>query len=458
MGTANIGTGRVQRRDWTQGSILNNLVILYWPMLVSSLLNTLGPTIDMIWIGRLGATSIAGVGVSAIVIMVVNSLAMGIFTGTGAMVARFVGARDETKANLVAQQAIVLVLVYSILMALVGIFLADKILLILGVEPDVVEQGAAYMRIQLIGMVTMTGISAGQSIMNASGDTRTSMIISLIYRIFHVGLAPFLIFGWWVFPKLGVSGAALSSVICQAIGGTLAMWILLTGRTRLRLTLRHFKFDSNIIWRTLKIGFPASITHIERSFSDLVLVRFIIPFGTFAVASHSIVQRIDQFPQMVCGSLGSASGVLAGQNLGAGQAGRAIRTGWIAAGLATLLSIFISAAVWFWAEDLIRIFNNDPELVGIASNFLRIQIAGYIFWGIVTSLSMCLNGVGDTVITMVTNLTTMWGFAITMAYILSQHTSLGVYGIRWAMVGGIVIRAVIYGVYFKIGRWQRKQV
>jgi Na+-driven multidrug efflux pump len=118
----------------------------------------------------------------------------------------------------------------------------------------------------------------------------------------------------------------------------------------------------------------------------------------------------------------------------------------------------ISAAIWFWAEDLIRIFNNDAELVGIASNFLRIQIAGYIFWGMVTSLSMCLNGVGDTIITMITNLTTMWGFAITMAYVLSQHTSLGVYGIRWAMVGGIVIRAVIYVVYFKIGRWQRKQV
>jgi putative MATE family efflux protein len=418
----------------------------------------LGPTIDMIWIGRLGAASIAGVGVSAIAIMVVNSLITGVFTGTAAMVARFVGARDESSANRAAQQAFVLGLGYSIILALVGIFLADKILIVLGVAEDVVAQGAAYMRIQLIGMVTMSAITAAQSIMNASGDTRTPMKVSLVYRLLHVGLAPSLIFGLWVFPELGVRGAAFSSVICQAVGGSIAMWILLSGRTRLRVTLRHFKFDGQMIWRALKVGIPASITQSERSFSDLVLVRFIIPYGTLAVASHSVVQRIDQFPQMMCGSLGSAAGVLAGQNLGAGQPARASRTGWIAGTIATGLAFLVSAAVFVWAEPLIRFFNPDAELVGIGTTFLRIQIVGYLFWGAVTSISMCLNGVGDTVITMVTNLTTMWGFAITMAYILSRFTPLGVYGIRWAMVGGIVIRAAIYIIYFKVGRWQRKKV
>ena len=448
----------IQRRDWTQGSILGNLMTLYWPMLVSSMLNTLGPTIDMIWIGRLGAASIAGVGVSAIAIMVVNSLITGVFTGTAAMVARFVGARDEESANRAAQQAFVIGLAYSILLALVGIFLADKILIVLGVAPDVVAQGAAYMRIQLIGMVTMSAITAGQSIMNASGDTRTPMKVSLVYRLMHIGLAPFLIFGLWIFPQLGVRGAALSSVICQAVGGSIALWILFSGRTRLRVTLKHFRFDRAMIWRALKVGIPASITQIERSFSDLVLVKFIIPFGTFAVAAHSVVQRIDQFPQMLCGSLGTASGVLAGQNLGARQPERASRTGWLAAGLATGLAVICSAAIWIWAEQLIRIFSADEEMIAIGSTFLRIQVAGYVFWGSVVALSMCLNGVGDTFITMVTNLTTMWGFAISMAFILSTRTSLGVYGIRWAMVGGIVIRAVIYGVYFKMGRWKRKQV
>lgn len=236
------------------------------------------------------------------------------------------------------------------------------------------------------------------------------------------------------------------------------MWILFSGRTRLSVTLRNFRLDRSIIWRTVKIGIPASVTNMERNFADLVLVRFTVPFGTFAVAAHSVVQRIDQFVQMPCGGLGMAAGVLGGQNLGANQPERAARTGWLAVGLSTGLTVIWSVAVWFWAEHLVRIFNAEPGLVEIASTFLKIQIASYVLWGMVIALSMCLNGIGDTMITMLTNLTTMWGVAIVLAYFLSQVPSLGVYGIRWGIVTGIVVRAVIYSTYFKMGRWKHKKV
>jgi putative MATE family efflux protein len=412
----------------------------------------------MIWIGKLGAASVAGVGVSAIAIMVVNALGMGLFTGTTAMVARFVGAGDETSANRVAQQAFVLGAGYAVVMALVGIFLARPILTVLGVDSDVVTQGTTYMRIQLVGMVTMTAIMLGQSVMNASGDTRTPMKISVAYRILHMVLSPCLIFGLWIFPEAGVSGAAYSNVISQAIGGSFALWILFSGRTRLRVTLKGFRFERSIVWRTLRIGFPASITQIERSFSDLILVRFIIPFGTVAVAAHSISQRIDQFIMVPCAGLGTSAGVLAGQNLGAGQPARAGKTGWLAAGIATSFTLAWAIGIWFGAEYLVRIFNSEPGMVAMTSTFLRIQIAGYLVWGAVIAISMCLNGVGDTVITMVTNLTTMWGISLVLAFFLSRYTSLGINGIRWAIVSGILVRAIIYGAYFRTGRWQRKKV
>jgi putative MATE family efflux protein len=453
-----MGRGGSQRRDWTKGSIVGNLMSLYWPMLIGNSVNMLGPTIDMIWMGRLGTATMAGVGVSAIAVMVVNSLQTGMFTGTTALVARFVGSGDETRANRVAQQAFAIGLAYSILLALVGFFLAKPILTTLGVAPDVVTQGAAYMRIQLMGMVTMSAILAGQSIMNASGDTRTPMKISVGYRLIHLVLGPSLIFGWWIFPKLGVSGAAYSNVISQAVGGSIALWILFSGRTRLRVSLRHFRFDRSIIWRTLRIGIPASITQVERSFSDLILVRFIIPFGTVAVAAHSVAQRVDQFIMVPCAAIGTAAGVLAGQNLGAKQPARASRTGWLAAGIATAFTAICAVAVWFFADSIIRIFRSETGLVDLAGTFLRIQIGGYVLWGMVVALSMCLNGAGDTWVTMITNLTTMWGLSITLAFVLSRYTELGVYGIRWALVAGIAVRAIIYGVYFKMGRWQKRQV
>ena len=111
-------------RDWTQGSILKNLLSLGWPMSVGAILTMLGPTIDMIWVGRLGDASLAGVGVAGTAVMLVNSARMGLTTGTRAMIARFVGAGNTEGANRVAQQAFVVSAAFSIFMAVIGIILA----------------------------------------------------------------------------------------------------------------------------------------------------------------------------------------------------------------------------------------------------------------------------------------------------------------------------------------------
>jgi putative MATE family efflux protein len=445
-------------RDWTQGSIVRNLWSLSWPMIINNSINTIGPTVDMIWVGRLGADSIAGVGVSGLIVMVVNSLLSGLFTGTMAMVARFIGAGDEKSANRVAQQAYVVGAGFSILMALVGIFLAKPMLRLLGVDPAVVSDGAVYLEIQLIGIITLTAVQVSQSIMLASGDALNPLKISIGFRLLQVGLCPLLVFGWGVIPRLGVSGAALSNVITQTLGGILATSILLSGRTRIKITFRNFAFDGNIIWRTVKIGLPAAFTWVQRSLAELVLVWFIAPFGTVAVAAQSLSQRIDQFLQNLSGGFGNAAGVLSGQSLGARQPERAERTGWLSVAMATGVSLLCAMVIWFWVVPLLHLFNNETDLVDMAATFLRIQIVSYLVWGLVVALSLVLNGVGDTLIPMLTNLTTMVFIQLGLAYVLSHYTGLGVYGVRWAVVIGIIARAVIYPIYFKGGRWKHQRV
>jgi len=450
--------GDAFERDWTKGSIIGNLWSLSWPMTVSSSIMILGPTIDMIWVGRLGAASIAGVGVSGIAVMSVNALIMGLFTGLRAMVARFVGAGETKDANHVSQQAFVIGVAFSILTAVIGIFLAEPILLLLGLEADVVAEGAAYMRIMLIGMVTMSGGMVGQSIMQASGDAITPMQIGIATRVFHLVLCPFLIFGWWVFPRMGVTGAALTGVISQGAGGAILLWVLFNGRTRLRLTLRNFHFDGDIIWRMIKVGIPSSITMIQINLTNMILMWFIAPFGTLAVAAHSLVGRVDGFIQMPAMGLGQAAGVLAAQNLGAEQPERAERTGWLSIFLYTGIMFIGSLVIWFWGRNIVGIFSSEPPLVEIANTFLRIQIVQYMVFGPVIVLMTCLNGVGDTIVPMLNILVTMWGVQIPLAYFLPKITNLGVYGVRWGIVSAITVRAIVYLIYFKLGRWKHKQV
>ncbi len=457
-GSAGISSGGGIRRDWTQGSLLGNLWSLSWPMLISNTVSAMGPTIDMIWLGRLGSSAIAGVGVSGIVIMVINSLIMGLFTGTSALIARCIGARDEFTANRVAQQAFVVGITFSILMAIIGIFLAESILTILGVEPGVVSKGASYMRIQLVGTITMSTLQIANYIMQASGDTRTPMKINIGFRLLQIILCPALVFGWWILPRLEVSGASLSNVIAQGVGGCFALWFILSGRSRLKVSFQNFYFDRHLIWRTVRIGLPASVNFMERSFADLILMIFIVPFGTIAVAAQSLGQRIEQYIQWTSAGIGSGAGILAGQNLGAGKSERATRTAWLAVMLASIVAVVFSFVIWFWVEPILRIFTSDASLIEVTASFLKIQIVAFLVWGLVVAISMVLNGIGDTLVPMLTNLITMWGIQMSLAYFLPRITGLDVYGIRWAIVAGITVRAIIYPVYFKSGRWKRRKV
>jgi putative MATE family efflux protein len=448
----------LSKHNLTTGSIIGNLWWLSWPMLITNTLNTLGPAIDMVWIGKLGTASIAGVGVSGIVLMVINSLILGIFTGTTAMIARSVGAGDEKSANRISQQAFVIGAVVSVIIAAVGILFTRPILLVLGVEEAVVHEGTAYMRIQLIGIVTMSAVQVFQSIMQASGDSVTPMKIRIGFRILQMLLCPALVFGFWIFPKLGISGAALSNILAQSVGGGVGLWILFNGRTRIRVSFRDFTIEWGLIWRAIKIGLPASLTNMERSLAELLLVRLIAPFGTVAVAAHSLAQRVDGFVQVLGGGLGSASGVLVGHNLGAKEPVRAAKTAWTASALATGISLICSLIIWLWADDLVRMFNAEPPLIQLASTFLRIQIVAYLVWGLVVCLSLSLNGAGDTIVPMLANLITMLGVQLVLGYYLSRYTDLGVNGLRWGIVIAMIIRAIIYVTYFRTGRWKYKRV
>ena len=427
-------------------------------MMVTQAITTLGPTIDMIWLGKLGAAAMAGVGVSGMVVMLVSSVRTGLQTGTRAILARSVGAGDKDAANHVANQSFVVSILFAIVTAAIGLFLSRQMLQLMGLEADVLAEGTAYLRIQLAGMVTMSFQMLSQSLMQASGDSKTPMRISIATRLFHIALAPFLIFGWWLFPRMGVSGAALTGILSQGVAGAWGMWMLYSGRTRLQLTMKNFGFDWKMIWRITKIGIPASIMGTERSSANLLVMWFIVPFGTAAVAAHALLERVDNFIRMPAMGLGNAAGVLAGQNLGAKQPERAEKTAWLSVGLFTGVMFVISVVVWFWPEYVVSVFNTEPGLVATAATFLRIQIVHFMVSGITLVLMSCLNGVGDTWAPTLNTLITLWGVQMPLAYLLSRFTTLGVFGVRWAMVIAVVIRAAVYVVYFKTGRWKSKKV
>ena len=222
--------------------------------------------------------------------------------------------------------------------------------------------------------------------------------------------------------------------------------------------MRNFRLDPSIIWRIVKIGIPASLMGVQRSFGNLFLVQLTVPFGTLSVAAHTLYQRLEMVLRLPSMGLGMAAGILVGQNLGAHQPERAERSGWLAIGLVQGLMIICSGGTLLWAERIIGLFSTDPALVEVASIFIRIAAAGYLVLGLTAVFQQSLAGAGDTVPVMIITLLMIWVVQVPLAFFLPKITNLGVLGIRWAIVAGLVVGAVTYTLYFWRGRWKRKKV
>jgi len=448
----------ILHRDWTQGPIVRNLLLLSWPMVLMETLFVVSQVVDMVWIGRLGPSAIAGVGIANIVIMLVMSMDFGLIIGVRAMVARFVGAGDMPVANHIAAQGLIISFTWGALMMTLGIVLAQPIIGLFGLEADVMAEGMAYMRVMFAGWIAMDLLVMGLYIIQSSGDTLRPLYIEASLRVIHVTLCPFLVLGLAGFPRMGVSGAALSNIISQILGAILVLWLLLGGKTRLHISRKDFRPDLDIIWRILKIGVPALVMQLQRSLGNFILTWFIAPFGTLAVAAHSLAARVEMFIMLPGMGFGMGAGVLVGQNLGAGQPDRAERSAWVALGILEVVMLVCAGAILLWAENIIGIFTTDPELVEIGATFLRIAAAAFAIIGFISVLQSCIASAGDTVPNMIISIIMVWVIQLPLAYILPKVTDLGVLGIRWAIVGGMVAGTIAYVTYFRLGRWKQKKV
>ncbi len=442
-------------RDLTKGSIPRNLWYLSWPQIAESFLSVVDQLADLVWAGRVGFQAIAGFGIAQTYLMLMMTARMGLDAGMRSMISRAVGARRVSRANHVMLQALTLSLAYSIVLVVIGMILTEPLLRLLGIGDEVVRQAAGYMRFQFIAMSMMglQRLTAGG--LQASGDSITPLKAASVSRILHLVLSPFLIFGWWWFPSLELAGAGAANLIAQTVGMSMNMSALIRGTSRLRLSLRGYYVDYPMIWSILKIGIPASVTGAQRAISQLIVVFMVAPFGAGALAAFALSRRAENTVNHASRGMGRAAGALAGQNLGAGHTERARQSLIWALVYAGGASIVVSAIFLAFPGPIAGFFNSDPEFVAQAAVWLQILAVGYLSMNAVQVYTQGFNTTGDTFAPMVIMLSTMWLVELPLAFALSQYTGLAEYGVPWAIVIGMTLRAAAYTVHFFRGTWLR---
>ncbi|MCK4423365.1 MAG: MATE family efflux transporter [Candidatus Omnitrophica bacterium] len=444
--------------DLTRGSVVRNIIILAVPMVISHVLNTFLHLVDMFWVGRLGSSAIAAVAMSGAVMMLVMTVIIGLVTGVRALISRFRGAKDNDSADEVARQALLVGLVMGLFLAVTGVLFSEKLFELLRAEPEVIVMGSGYMRILFGGGLVMLLGFLISVILYGAGDAVTPMLIMILTTVVNMIMDPIFIFGYRGVPAMGVNGAALATVLAQAIGCIWGLKVLLTGQSHIHIKFKNMKIDFGLIWRMIKIGVPNSLQMSFRSIMAIVLMGIVAGFGTSAVAAYGIGLRLQMIVLMPAFAVANAASTLVGQNLGALKPRRAFKIAWIATGMDMIVMGLAGIIFFIFAPWLISIFNNQAEVIQMGTVFLRITSLFYIFMAMGIILSRSLNGAGDTVSPMFISLVCLWGVQVPLALFLTRLPSLGLTGVWWAIVISNLLQGTITAVWFSLGRWKNKRV
>jgi putative MATE family efflux protein len=447
-------------RDFTRGPILAGLIILAIPMTFEMAMEAVFALVDTFFVAKLGAEAVAVVGFTESVLALVYAVAVGLSIGATATVARRVGEKDEDGASRSAAHMIYLGVFVSAFMAIPGVVFAADILRLLGAEPAVVELGTPFMQIMLGTNGVIVFLFLLNAIFRGAGDAAIAMRVLIIANGLNIILDPLFIFGIAFFPEMGVTGAAVATVLGRGIGVAYASWALFfrDNGGRIEIRRQHWRFDLRLIWNLIKISSVAVLQFLISTATWSVIVVLVAGFGSLAVAGYQIGLRVIIFIILLAAGIQNAAATLVGQNLGAGKPERAERSVWIAGGLNAALLGLIGLGFVLFAGSVIGVFTSEPEVAAYGTDCLRIIGYGYAFYGLGMVMESSFNGAGDTVTPTYLNFFVFWLFEIPLAYILAYKFEMGPQGIFWAISIAFSLLAIVSALLFRRGKWKQKVV
>lgn len=442
----------------TEGGILRAMWKLALPMMAGVALHDVFSLVDMMWVGKLGAESVAAVSFSAVLIGVSSMFAFGISIGCLALVARMMGRGDSRDAGRVIGQAIFLSLSMSIIMAAIGLVFAERLMIMMGAEGEVIVLGAQYLRVAAVGSVVLFLTFVMNSAMRAAADAMTPLIITAAANLVNIFLDPILIFGWLGMPELGVAGSAVSTVISYIIACAIIMYVFFfKGHHHLEVRKRDLIPDWNIVWRIIRIGIFGSGQAFVRNISTLALVGIVTRFGTEAMAAYGIVIRMWFATIMLGNGLGAAAATMVGQNLGAGKPDRAALSGWIGVAFFSVFGLVIGAVFATIPEVFVGFFSKDAAVLENGSAFLRLIGFTLVFTCVSVILGRAFQGAGDALSPLVITALALLIIRIPLAYILAGGWD-SVTGVWVAIAASNLTQGVLFAAWFAVGRWKSKDV
>ena len=452
----------VSKEQILKGPIIKTLFLLGWPIMISSLLETAYTLADTFWLGRLEESkyAVAALQISWPIIFLLISIAFGLGAAGVALVSQYTGAKKHEEAERSAGQVIFISLTFGLVFAITGFFLSPFIVHSLGLEKEVSHLAILYLRIIFFGMPFMFESFMFGFIMRAYGDTVTPMIVSGVAVILNIALDPILIFGMFGFPRMGVLGAGLATILTQSLATGIALYLLFKGKVGIKLKLSYLKPEKEKIKKIFRIGIPASIGNSGTAFGFFILMYILarVPDSTVVLAAYGIGDRIINLIFISINGLSAGITTVLGQSLGADKIERAEET--VKKGILAMFFILVVCSILLvlFRTEIMKIFINNSDVVNEGANLIKCVMIGVPFFGIFSGIVASFQGSGHNVPTMILDLSRLWALRIPLAYFLGLYLGMNSTGVWIGMALSNIVGTAIALIFFKTGIWKKKVI
>ncbi|MDR3191990.1 MAG: MATE family efflux transporter [Treponema sp.] len=442
--------------EWDKRAILR----LIWPLVLEQgLLVTMGIA-DTVMVSSVGEYAVSGVSIvdaiNVLLVTVFGSLA----TGGAVVTSQYIGRRDQRSACRAARQLVYAALALSLAVMALALVLRDQILgLIYGhIDREVMEAARIYFFITALSYPFLGLYNAGAALFRSMGNSRVTMLVSLVVNIVNIAGNALLIF---VF-HTGVAGAAVSTLLSRVAASWILMGMLLSRKRMPPLNLLgffNFHLEPAMIRSILNIGIPSGLEASMFQLGKLCTSRLVTSFGTYAIAANAVCGVINSAAFMPANAFSLAMITIVGQYVGAGDYGKARSKVTTLMKMVYTLIIGTSIVTYVVRNPLLRLFNLSPEAYALSLQYLWILcFINPLVWPLSFGLPNALRAAGDARYCLVVGASSMWILRISSAFLLALVFKMGPMGIYWAMVADWFVRAFLFCRRWLGGRWREKVV
>lgn len=386
-------TKRNRANGITEGVIWQQLLLFFFPILFGTFFQQLYNAADAMIVGRfVGKEALAAVGGgTAGVIQVLVGFFVGLSSGATVIISQYYGAKRADMVSIAVHTSIAFSIVAGFVMMVGGIAIAPTVLEAMDTPADIMEPSVLYIRIYFLGLVGNLIYNMGTGILRAVGDSKRPLYFLIASCLTNIVLDVVFV----VILKMGVAGAAIATIISQALSAALVIGVLIRTTDMHRLNPKMIRLDGQTLMRIIRIGLPAGLQSVMYSVSNVVVQASVNRLGTDVVAAWTAYGKIDSVFWMMINAFGISVTTFVGQNYGAGKQER-VRGGVRSClGMSALATILMSWVLYYYGIHVYGLFTTDVAVIAIGQDMMRYLVPTYITYITVEILSGSLRGVGD---------------------------------------------------------------